>query len=567
MMASQPPRDVRNIKRKSRPTIPLLGATADPPSRDGLTEETAARALVDLAHLMASATTLADAQKTQLTVLHALLSPKSSFILEYQPVRKQLLVTAVRGRNDDRITVSSPGEGLVGLAFSTGAVRRDAAALVIPVRTASATLGCLVMLEPRHDVSDAFAAALGAQVAAAWEFAQLKDDASRRNKDLQTAIAGLKSLEKNREELLSNVSHDLKNPLTTVKAYLAMLGQGKMGTLEEKPLHAVQVAERNADRLLKMVNDLLLISRLQSGKMQLTQKPVGLKALTAEVMQTLSGTAEQAKVRFSVLHGSEVFVKGDRERMAEAIQNMLEHALLQSESEGDVDVSVSSDKGLAVLTVKDSGPGMNEEQLGQLFETFHRLPSSGGRFDAGLGLPIVAKIAQLHAGRVEASSTLGEGVALRLVLPAFAAAVSSLAEETQELRSGEILLVEDDQDCREVLQELLEQEGYRVMATPEVGEALELLSQTKPAMVLLDLRLSHEDGRSVLRHIRGTPELEDLTVYIISGASEVGSLATGTGLDRIDGFFEKPLQLQRLLDTVSSVVRPARAVVRVPPRR
>src|SRR4051812_47855887 len=117
-MSTQPPRDVRSIRRKSRTRIPLLAEEVTPPNGGksvdgvadgvGLTEALAAKALADLAQLMSSATTLADAQKTQLTVLHALLSPKSCFIAEYQPVRKQLLVTAVRGRNDDRITVSTP---------------------------------------------------------------------------------------------------------------------------------------------------------------------------------------------------------------------------------------------------------------------------------------------------------------------------------------------------------------------------------------------------------------------------------------------------------------------------
>jgi len=86
-----------------------------------------------------------------------------------------------------------------------------------------------------------------------------------------------------------------------------------------------------------------------------------------------------------------------------------------------------------------------------------------------------------------------------------------------------------------------------------------VLADLRPAMVLLDLRLSEEDGRSVLRHLRGLPELSETPVYIISGASEVAALSTGTGLERIDGFFEKPLQLPKLLDTVASVVRPVRA--------
>jgi DNA-binding response OmpR family regulator len=176
----------------------------------------------------------------------------------------------------------------------------------------------------------------------------------------------------------------------------------------------------------------------------------------------------------------------------------------------------------------------------------------------------VAKILTLHGGRVEASSVLGEGSTFQMVLPMFAGAISAPDMAQSAPRAGGILLVEDDADCREVLQQVLEQEGYRVMAASRADEARSILSHIRPAMVLLDLRLSEEDGRSVLRFIRGTESLADVVVYIISGASDLASLSAGQGLDRIDGFFEKPLQLPRLLDTVASVVRPSRAGPAIP---
>jgi DNA-binding response OmpR family regulator len=118
--------------------------------------------------------------------------------------------------------------------------------------------------------------------------------------------------------------------------------------------------------------------------------------------------------------------------------------------------------------------------------------------------------------------------------------------------------VEDDADCREVLKEVLELEGYRVIAATSAAEARSVLTHIRPGLVLLDLRLRDDDGRTVLHLVRGTKALEDVAVFIISGASDVASLTAGTGMDRIDGFFEKPLQLPRLLDTVASVVRPTR---------
>ena len=113
-------------------------------------------------------------------------------------------------------------------------------------------------------------------------------------------------------------------------------------------------------------------------------------------------------------------------------------------------------------------------------------------------------------------------------------------------------------DCREVLQQVLEQEGYRVMSTSGAAEARSMLVAHPPGHGAAGPAAVQEDGRSVLHFIRATESLADVVVYIISGASDVASLTSGQGLDRIDGFFEKPLQLPKLLDTVAAVVRPSR---------
>jgi signal transduction histidine kinase len=537
--------------------LPLL-PTPDTEEEADLTPERTAEAMVELAKLAVREETLADVQRAQLGVLHALFAPKTSFLLELDPIREELAVAAVRGRNDERIAATRPGEGPLGEAFVAQAVLREEGVLSVPVLSEKAALGCVVVLGPRHEPSDTLAAALGAQVAAAWEFARLRDHAARHAKDLQTAIAGLKSLEQNREELLSNVSHDLKNPLATIKAYLSMLEQGKLGDLNDRQVRAVHVMERNADRLQKMVNDLLLLSRLQSGKMQLDERPFGIKALATDVLQGLTSVADRAKVTLQLERCPEVFVKGDRERMGQALAHLLEYAIHQSPEGTAVRATVGTDGGLCTLSLAHDGSPLPREELDHLFDSFHhpRGPRGMRTADVGLGLPIVARIIQLHGGKVDAGR-LQDHTRFRIRLPAFAAAVNP-AEEAPSQRRGDILLVEDDKDCREVLQEVLEAEGYSVLSASEPSEARALLERCHPALVLLDLRLANNDGRSVLHHIRASTTLKDTSVYIVSGASEVASLALGKGLDRIDGFFEKPLQLPRLLDTVASVVHPAK---------
>lgn len=552
---------MRSTKKKVAvlaPVVPLRPAAKRPrravrPPVPVATEE-AEQALADMARQLTASPGPTQALRTHLQVVHTLLQPRACYVARYLAPREQLQVEHVRGRNDARITASAPGAGVAGRAYSTGSVQREEDTVAVPLHGPQGPNGVLVLLSPRRSASESLLKALASHLSAAYEVARLKDDGDRRNKDLQTAIAGLKSLEASRDELLGNVSHDLKNPLTTIKAYLAMLGREKLGPLTEQQRRAVQVCDRSADRMLRMVNDLLLMSRLQAGRMTLNQRPFGLKALAEEVVRQLQPLAERSQVQLTLLPCPEVFVRGDRERMAEALHHLVENGIHQCEPKDTVQVCVSTEESQAVLSVRDTGPGLSAEHMEHAFDPFYR-PEGLRRDEGNLGLPLVAKILSLHGGRAEVSSTLGEGSTFQLVLPLFASAVSS-PEYTHGPRAGGLLLVEDDADCREVLQQVLEQEGYTVTATSGAAEALALLGHMRPAMVLLDLRLSEEDGRSVLRHIRGTESLADTAVYIISGASEVSSLGAGQGLERIDGFFEKPLQLPRLLDTVAAVVRP-----------
>jgi len=542
----------KTSKRAAKPPLPVDADAAH-------------RALLEMARHLTDNAGPTEALRSHLQTIHSLLKPKVCYVARYFPSREQLHVEHVRGRYDDRVTAAVPGEGVVGRAFSQKSLLRDGDTLAVPLEGTTGVGGVLVVLGARREPSDMLLQSLAAQLTAAYEVARLRDDSARRNKDLQTAIAGLKSLEQNREELLGNVSHDLKNPLTTIKSYLAMMGREKLGPLSDAQRRAVQICDRNSDRMLRMVNDLLLMSRLQSGKMQLNQRPFGLKAVAEEVVRSLGALAEHCKVRVMIPPCPEVFVRGDRERIAEAIHNLVENGIHHSEADDTVEVRVASEDALAMLTVKDSGPGMSSEALEHAFDAFYRatpgMPRPPG---AGLGLPLVGKIVALHGGRMESASVLGEGSTFQMVLPMFAGAVSAPELAQAAPKSGGILLVEDDADCREVLQQVLEQEGYRVMATSGASEARSILSHIRPAMVLLDLRLSEEDGQSVLRFIRGNESLADIVVYIISGASEVASLTSGQGLERIDGFFEKPLNLPKLLDTVSAVVRPSRRAPAVP---
>ena len=236
---------------------------------------------------------------------------------------------------------------------------------------------------------------------------------------------------------------------------------------------------------------------------------------------------------------------------------LVENAIHQSPARGVVEVTVTAGgAGLAQLSVKDNGIGVSAKDLKHLFDTFHR-SGRGRRSHAGLGAVARGEDCPPARRAGGGGEQAGRGLA-PADLPADVRRRDHRPVGGGAPREGGILVVEDDVDCREVLQQVLEMEGYRVMSASSATEAQAMLETARPALVLLDLRLSEEDGMSVLHFIRQTPRLADVAVYIISGARDVASLSEGRGINRIDGFFEKPLQVPKVLDTVAAVVRPTR---------
>jgi signal transduction histidine kinase/CheY-like chemotaxis protein len=524
-------------------------------ARDGRWERT----FVAMARRIAEARTVVEADRLQLGALHPLCAARATFISRWNEQRQQLQISFVRGRNHPRVAACGPGEGPVGAAFATRRIVRAEGLIAVPLFSElSAASGCLVLVEPREDLPDALLEAAAAQIVAATEVAQLRDEAEHRTKDLETAVAGLKGLERGREELLANVSHELKNPLTAIKTSLTRLERGSLGSLDPKARQAVELCQRNADRLLRMINDLLLISRLEAGEMELDERPFGLKALVEEALRALASLAEPAQVELRLGPAPEAFVRGERARILDAVTYLLENAVRTTRVGGTVQVTLgSAEHGLVRLAVHDQAGEVRQQDLDHAFDTFYRPEGARREKRAGaeLGLPVAAKIVRLHGGRVTATVRPGEGATVEMLLPAFAAAVTP-AEAPATARDGDILLVEDDADCREVLGEVLREEGYRVVSVSTCRDALAALEAGRPALVLLDLRLSDGDGRRVLQRIRQTPSLAGVPVHVISGASDAAEIAAQLGTT-VDGLLEKPLHVGRLLDVVSAAVRPA----------
>jgi len=516
-------------------------------------------AVAEAGRLVAAGGALPDALRAQLGVVHALCGARTSFVVLDDTARQLLSVVASRGRADERVRAHALDEGALGRAFSSGAVVDDLDGFALGFARSGKPAGAVAVVGPKRRPRDATLSALAASFGAAMEVVQVHDELRQRKAELEQMTLTLKSLDRQRDEFLGRVSHELKTPLTTVKTYLALLRRRRMGELAVEQERALAIVDRNADRLLHLIDDLLLVSRLTVGQMSLQDKPFGLKALLEECWGVCQKDAARAGVSLRPIHAGEFFVRGDREHLRESILALLDNAIRYNRPGGSVDCTLASAGATARLEISDTGPGIPPEKRAALFEPFD--PQSAvqvRRREPGSSLARVSQVVQLHGGSlaVRGGAEPDAGSVFTLTLPLFAGMVGPLdAHPAPAARQGGVLLVEDDDDCREGVQELLAAEGIDVAAVAKAQEAIEVLKRSRPALVLVDLRLREGDGRSVIRYIRATPGRSELPVFVMSGAVGEASSFRAEGPDRIDGFFEKPLNLPRVLSAIRAIVR------------
>jgi CheY-like chemotaxis protein len=337
-----------------------------------------------------------------------------------------------------------------------------------------------------------------------------------------------------------------------------MAVRGTLGPLTTRQQQAMQASSRSADRLSRLTSEMLLMTRLKSGRMTLDHRPFGLKALVEEAITLMSKGASSSGVSLVLRPASEVFVRGDRERLLDVLVHLLDRAVGQRRASDEVVLTLATLDGAAVLALTDSGtPPFSSEPTRE--PTVPSEPEARERVrspESDLGPSLPRHIARLHGGNVRVTRGPSGAETVILSLPLFAGAVGPERPVPQAVPGDGLLLVEDDDDCREVVKQLLESEGFSVTAVRDGAEAVAALAASLPAMVLLDLGLGDGDGRTVLRHIRSEDRLSRIPVFVVSGRAESAAGFEYDGPERIDGFFEKPLNLPRVLAAIRTLVGP-----------
>jgi signal transduction histidine kinase/ActR/RegA family two-component response regulator len=312
-----------------------------------------------------------------------------------------------------------------------------------------------------------------------------------------------------KDEFLATVSHELRTPLSAIRTWTWMLRRGDLKP--EAVTKALEAIERNITAQTRIVDDLLEVSRIVTGKLRLRTRPLELGALVDAAVEAVLPDANGKGITLvRDLEPAPTPVLGDPERLQQVVWNLLSNAIKFTPRGGRIEVGTAHQEGEVTLTVRDTGKGISPSFLPHVFERFRQADGTSTRSAGGLGLglAIVRHLVELHGGRVAAASDgEGKGATFTVTLPFAAsrdaAALPAEAEETQSLDGVRVLLVEDDVDTREALALVLAEAGARVTSVGSAAEALASLTGSSPDVIVCDLGLPGEDGYALMRKLHG----------------------------------------------------------------
>ncbi len=329
-----------------------------------------------------------------------------------------------------------------------------------------------------------------------------------------------------KDEFLSTLSHELRTPLNAIAGWVQLL---QMGATGDDLTHGLEVIERNVSAQTKLIEDLLDLSRITTGKLRLNARTISLKSVVETALEALRPLVQEKEIDLKLhLDAPDTAVLGDPDRLQQVCWNLLNNAAKFTPAGGTITVSLASEPGAVRLSVSDSGEGIDPEFLPHVFDRFRQADSTSSRRHGGLGigLTIVQHIVTLHRGSVRAESQgKGKGATFSVTLPlspvqhsAKPVGVSPAAKREQlpSLVGLRILLVDDEPDAREVVSQILQRHKADVQTAAGVAEALDRFASFRPNVVVTDLAMPDQDGFELLRALRRlSPDQGGMTPTVV----------------------------------------------------
>ncbi|HYG59513.1 MAG TPA: PAS domain S-box protein, partial [Symbiobacteriaceae bacterium] len=361
-------------------------------------------------------------------------------------------------------------------------------------------------------------------------------------------ITERKAVARMKDEFISIVSHELRTPLTSINGALGLLATGALGTFTDRGRRMLDIAAANTERLVRLINDILDVERMEAGKLAMEKQACDIADLLGQARDTVQAVADQAGVVMDIAPVSaRLWV--DPDRMVQTVINLLGNAVKFSPPGGRVWVTVDIHEHQLKLGVHDQGRGIPADKLEAVFEKFKQVDSSDAREKggSGLGLAICRSIVQNHGGRIWAESTYGQGSSFFLSLPLLQEPEVGTIEPVPV-----VLLCDADTSVYETMAPALKRNGYRLLSATSCCEAVRLASAHNPAVILLDLMWQDAGGAEMLWTLQTNDATRSIPVILLSTLSpQTASPGANHVVDRIAKPFDEGLLLDLLQRAVS----------------
>ncbi len=360
-----------------------------------------------------------------------------------------------------------------------------------------------------------------------------------------------------KDQFLSTMSHELRTPLNAILGFSQLLSEERYGTLSERQHRYVTHIREGGKHLLSLINDILDLSKIEAGRMELEQSALLLDATFEEALEALRPLAEKKNQNLRAYVPKGLAIRADSRRFKQIVLNLLANAIKFTPENGRIELLASTEKDQIRIEVRDNGPGIPADEQQRIFEAFSRGRQGGtGAEGSGLGLAICRRLLQLHGSQLELDSAPGEGSRFYFSLPGEEVRPAVPAGHAAPPRLSyppRVLIVEDDPAAAKLIESHLVAAGYEPVVCTQPQLAAQIASDMQPQAITLDLLMRPTNGWEVLLELKSEPSTAEIPVVILS---VVDSPAAGVTLGAHD-FLVKPVEKKALLAAVGRCLRGA----------